>query len=98
MARWWYGNLVDSSSDQANSSHENKYAGFLFGLRSDFDSRILRPDFMDLKETNSRGECMIRPWVYMNLDEYICISPESFHIWILIHCIGYIYVTCNIME
>ena len=53
---------------------------FYLDLGSDFDPKILRSDLMGLKGTNSRDECMIRPWVYMSLGEYIWISPESFQI------------------
>ena len=33
---------------------------------------------MGLKETNLRGECMIRSWIYIDLGECIWVSLESF--------------------
>ena len=52
--------------------------GFLFGSGIDFDPEVLKLDLMGLKGTNLRGECMIRPWVYMGLSECIWVSLRSF--------------------
>ena len=51
---------------------------FCLGLGLDFGPKILTSGLIDLKETNSRDECMIRPWVYIDLDECIWVSPGSF--------------------
>ena len=69
MVCWWHGIQADSGFGRASSSVvESTQAlieltriartdswDFCLGLRSGFDLRILRPDLMDLKGTNSRG-------------------------------------------
>ena len=53
---------VDSISDGVDLIFTDRTTwDFYLGLRSDFDPRVLKFGLMGLKETNSRGEYMIRP-------------------------------------